>query len=186
MAGTPHLRKPDPEHVRREWGTVGENDLRLNRDAAAEIVAGLNADLSGQYILFNQVRKHSWLVEGAESNDVRDFLSDAADRLSEMTDELAIRVHALGGVPVCGPMGIRQHAPMYIEAPHQYDVRSSLQRDLDGYATLVVQLREHIELAEGLNDEATSEMLREHLETIEDDAHVLEHYLEDDTLVRRR
>lgn len=186
MAETPHLRRPDPEHVRREWGTVSENDLRIDRDAATEIVAALNADLSGQYILFNQVRKHSWLVEGAESNNVRGFLEDAADRLTEMTDDLAIRVHALGGVPVCGPMGIRQHAPMYIEAPNQYDVRSSLERDLDGYATLVVQFRDHIELCNQLGDEATSEILREHLEMIEDDAHALEHYLAGDTLVRRR
>ncbi|WP_435066933.1 DNA starvation/stationary phase protection protein DpsA [Haloplanus sp. C73] len=185
MASTPHLRQPDSEHVRREWDTVGENDLRLNRDAAARIVTALNADLSGQYILFNQVRKHSWLVEGAESNSVRNVLEDAADRLSEMTDALAVRVHALGGVPVCGPMGVRQHAPLYIESPHQYDVRSSLERDLDGYATLAVQMREHIELTERMDDEATAEMLREHLETIEEDADTLDRYLDDDTLVRR-
>jgi DNA-binding ferritin-like protein len=82
-------------------------------------------------------------------------------------------------------MGIRQHAPIYIETPHHYDVRSSLERDLDGYATLVVQVREHIELAERLGDEATSELLREHLETLEADAHTLDKYLANDSLVRR-
>lgn len=184
MASTPHLRKPDPVHVRREWGTVGENDLRLNRETAARIVEALNAELSGLYVLFNQVRKHAWLVEGAEFHDVAEFLRDAADRLTETTDDFAIRVHALGGVPVCGPMGIREHANVYIEAPHHYDARSSLERDLDGYATLAVQMREHVELTERLGDKATAELLREHLRTLERDAHVLERYLADDTLVR--
>jgi starvation-inducible DNA-binding protein len=185
MASTPHLRKPDAKHVRQEWDTVGENDLRIDQQSAERIVEALNAELSGLYILFNQVRKHYWLVEGAESNEVGDFLEDAADRLTEMTDDLAIRVHALGGVPVCGPMGIRQHAPIHIEAPHHYDVRSSLDRDLDGYATLVVQIRDHIELVERLGDKTTGELLRDHLKTLEEDAHTLEKYLDDDTLVRR-
>lgn len=185
MANTPHLRKPDAAHVRQEWDTVGPNDLRIDQESAERIVTALNSELSGLYILFNQVRKHYWLVEGAESNDVRAVLEDAADRLTEMTDDLAIRVHALGGVPVCGPMGIRQHAPMYIEAPHHYNVRSSLDRDLDGYATLAVQMRDHIELVEGLGDVTTGELLREHLRTLEEDAHTLERYLADDTLVQR-
>jgi starvation-inducible DNA-binding protein len=184
MAETPHLRKPDADQIRQEWDTVEENELRLDRRAAEQIVEALNAELSGLYILFNQVRKHYWMVEGAESNSVGAFLEDAADRLSEMTDDFAIRVHALGGVPVCGPMGIRQHAPIYIEAPHHYDVRSSLDRDLDGYATLAVQMREHIELAERLGDKTTGELLREHLKTLEEDAHGLEKNLADDTLVR--
>jgi len=185
MSDTPHLRKPDPEHVRREWDTVEGNDLRIDRATAEATVEALNSELSGLYILFNQVRKHYWLVEGAELGDVGAFLEDAADRLTGITDDLAIRVHALGGVPVCGPMGIRQHAPLYIEAPHHYDLRSSLDRDLDGYATLAVQMRDHIERVEREGDKTTGELLREQLKTLEEDAHTLERYLDDDTLVQR-
>jgi DNA-binding ferritin-like protein len=184
MTSTPHLRQVDSSHVRQEWDTVVDNAVRLERTVAEQLVAALNGEVSGLYILFNQVRKHYWLVEGAESEALGEFLEGAADRLSEMTDEVAVRIHALGGVPACGPMGIRQHAPMYIEAADRYDVRSSLERDLDGYATLAVQWREHVELAERLGDVTTSDLLRRHLETLEADAHVLDRYLDDDTLVR--
>lgn len=185
MAGTPHLRKPDSAHVRQEWDTITENELRIDQQLAAQLVEALNEELSGLYILFNQIRKHYWTVEGAQFHQIADFLEAAADRLAEMTDDFAIRAHALGGVPVCGPMGIRQHAPIHIESSNVYDVRSSLERDLDGYATLAVQMRDHIELAENMDDEATAELLREHLRTLEEDAHVLERYLADDTLVRK-
>jgi DNA-binding ferritin-like protein len=182
MTSTPHLRQVDDAHVRQEWDTVGENALRLEPKVATQLVEALNSEVSGLYILFNQVRKHYWLVEGAESEAVGEFLEAAADRLSEMTDDIAIRVHALGGVPACGPMGIRQHAPLYMEAEHRYDVRSSLERDLDGYATLAAQWREHVELAGQLGDVTTGKLLRRHLKTLEADADVLARYLADDTL----
>ncbi|GGL56173.1 DNA starvation/stationary phase protection protein DpsA [Halocalculus aciditolerans] len=180
----PHLHNPGEEALRREWGSVEGNALRIDRERAERLVEALNADLSGLYILFNQVRKHYWTMEGREVGPVVEFLKDAADRLAEMTDGLAIRVHALGGVPVNGPMGIRQHAPFGIEAGDVYDVRSSLSNDLDGYATLAASMREHVALADDLGDEATLELVREHLRTIEADAHVLERMLADDTLVR--
>jgi DNA-binding ferritin-like protein len=185
MTSTPHLRSLDPSHVRQEWDTVADNALRLDRDVAEQLVTALNSEVSGLYILFNQVRKHYWLAEGAETGTIGGFLEEAADRLTEMTDDVAIRIHALGGVPACGPMGIRQHAPMFMEEAHHYDIRSSLGRDLDGYATLAVQWREHIELAERFGDVTTGELLRRHLKTLEADAHVLAQYLAEDTLVRR-
>ncbi|SFK83855.1 DNA-binding ferritin-like protein (oxidative damage protectant) [Halogranum rubrum] len=180
-----HLRRPDDTHLRQRWDTVVENELRLDPRVAEELIRALNSDLSGLYILFNQVRKHYWTVEGAEWGHVDDFLVAAADRLSDVTDTLAIRVHALGGVPVCGPKGVRQHAPLYIEDAHRYDVRSSVERDLDGYSTLAVQFREHIELADRMRDQATGELLRSHSKTLEDDIRVLQSYLADDSLVRR-
>jgi len=185
MSEKPHLRKPDAGSVRQEWDTITENGLRLDEEVAAEIVDALNDDISGFYILFNQIRKHYWIAEGAEWNDLSAFLEDAAERLTEITDAFAIRVHALGGVPVCGPMGIRQHAPLYIESEHHYDMRSSLDRDLDGYATLAVQIRDHVEMTKTYGDQATNELLRENLKTLEQDAHVLQRYLADDTLTQQ-
>lgn len=184
-ARTPHLRRLDDAHVRRKWDSVAENELRIDPAVAGELVRALNSELSGLYILFNQVRKHYWTIEGAEWGQIDDFLVTAADRLTDVTDTVAVRVHALGGVPVCGPMGLRQHAPIHIEDAHSYDVRSSLERDLEGYATLAEQFREHIELSARIGDQATSELLRGHSKTLEEDIRVLESSLADDTLVRR-
>lgn len=181
---SPHLRQVDDDAIRQAWGTIAENATGLDEAVAGESVTALNDHLSGLYILFNQLRKHRWLVDGAETGDVEDALGAAADRLTETTDELARRVVELGGVPVCGPMGVREHAHLFVEPPHSYDLRSSLERDRVAYETLAVQVREHVRAATDRGDTTTSSLLRRHLLTLETDAHTLTRYLADDTLVR--
>lgn len=178
----PHLRSPDVSERRREWGEVGENEIRLDPEAAAAVTEDLNRCLSGLYILFNQVRKHYWTAAGAESQQVEERLEEQADTLSDLTDDLAIRVHALGGVPVNGPMGIRKHAPMHIEVGDIYSLRDSLENDLEGYATLAVTFRDAIETARAVGDERTVETLESGLLDVEQDAHTVERYLGDDSL----
>jgi DNA-binding ferritin-like protein len=177
-----HLRRPPESALRQQWDTVEGNPLRIPPKDAAEIIDLLNRELSGLYILFNQLRKHYWTLEGAETGQVEATLQENADRVSALTDELAIRAHTLGGVPVNGPMGIRQHATLQIEADDVYDLRSSLENDLNAYATLAVQFREGVERAKELGDERTVELLRSGLLTVERDAHAIERYLEDDSL----
>jgi DNA-binding ferritin-like protein len=64
-----------------------------------------------------------------------------------------------------------------------YDIRTSLANDLEMYGDIIESYREHIGLADGVGDFATGEMLREHLEELEEHAHVIDHYLAEDTLV---
>jgi DNA-binding ferritin-like protein len=52
------------------------------------------------------------------------------------------------------------------------------------YGDIVESYRAHVELAEGLGDHATAHMLREQLIELEEHVHVIDHYLEDDTLVQ--
>ena len=177
-----HLRRPSDAAIRRRWDSVEGNELRLDPDDAADIIESLNRELSGLYILFNQLRKHYWTLEGAETGQVEATLQENADTIADLTDDLAIRVHALGGVPVNGPMGVRQHATLRIEAGDIYDLRSSLENDLHAYATLAVQFRESIERAREVGDHRTFALLSSGLLSLEDDAHAIERYLEDDSL----
>lgn len=64
-----------------------------------------------------------------------------------------------------------------------YDIRTSLKNDLEMYGDIIESLRDHIDLAENLGDHATAQILREIIVQTEEDAHHIEHYLEDDTLV---
>jgi DNA-binding ferritin-like protein len=171
------------QQVLQEFGTVEDNALRLDVDRSEQIVDALNTDLAATYVLYHQLRKHHWNVEGAEFRDLHLFLGEAAENAEAAADEIAERAQALGGVPVAGMRALADHAPVEQEDEDVYDIRTSLENDLDIYGDIVESLRDHVELATNLGDHATAEILREILVQVEEDAHHVEHYLEHDTLV---
>ena len=169
--------------VRQEAGTVEDNELRLETAKAEQVVEALNTDLAATYVLYHQLKKHHWNVEGAEFRDIHVFLGDAAGNAEEAADELAERLQAIGGTPIANGKRLEEHAPVEPEGEDVYDIRTSLENDLDIYGDIIESLRDHVELATNLGDHATAQLLREILVEVEEDAHHIDHYLEDDTLV---
>ncbi|ERG89649.1 MAG: DNA-binding ferritin-like protein, oxidative damage protectant [halophilic archaeon J07HX5] len=169
--------------VLREFGSVEENELRLDTEKATQIVDALNTDLAATYVLYHQLKKHHWNVAGAEFRDLHLFLDEAAENAEDGIDEMAERLQAIGGTPVSGGAAVEAHAPVEPEDEDLYDIRTSLEHDLDLYGEIIESLRDHIELAEKLGDYATGDILKGILVDLEDDAHHIDHYLEADTLV---
>jgi starvation-inducible DNA-binding protein len=170
--------------IRKRAGTVGENPLRLDEAKAEQIIEALNTDLADAYTLYHQLHKHHWNVEGAEHLSIHRFLQEAYEAVEEAADEIAERVQAIGGVPHAGMAALADAATVEPEDEDVYDIRTSLANDLEMYGDIIESYREHITLAEGLGDHATAHMLREQLIEVEEHAHVIDHYLEDDTLVQ--
>lgn len=171
------------ETVRQQADSVEENPLRIDEEKAQQLVDALNTDLAATYVAYHQIRKHHWNVAGAEFRDLHVYLGEVAEELEEGADEIAERAQALGGVPVSGPVALQERSPVEFEGEDVYDIRTSLDHDLDMYGDMIDSLRDHVGLAEDLGDYATSEILRRNLEVVEEHAHHFEHYLEDDTLV---
>ncbi|MFC7203296.1 DNA starvation/stationary phase protection protein DpsA [Haloferax namakaokahaiae] len=170
--------------VRQEAGTVGENPLRLEPEKAAQIVDALNTDLADAYTLYHQLHKHHWNVEGAEHLGIHRFLQEAYEEVEEAADEIAERVQAVGGVPHASMATLAEVATVEPEDEDVYDIRTSFENDLVMLGDIIESYRDHIELAQGLGDHTTAHMLREQLIEIEEVAHVIDHYLDDDTLVQ--
>ena len=168
----------------KEAGSVEAREaLRLEQEKVEQIVDALNSDLADVYVLYHQLRKHHWNVEGAEFRDLHLFLGEAAEAAEAAADELAERVQALGGVPHASGATLESKATVTPEDEDVYDIRTSLANDMEMYGDIIETARSHIELTEGLGDHASAQMLREQLVELEDHAHHIEHYLEDDTLV---
>lgn len=170
--------------VLKEAGSVGDNPVRLDTEKAEQIIEALNTDLADAYVLYHQLHKHHWNVEGAEHLRIHEFLQEAYEEVEEAADEIAERLQSIGGVPHASMPALSEAATVEPEDEDVYDIRTSLSNDLEMYGDIIESYREHIELAAGLGDHTTAHMLREQLIEIEEHAHVIDHYLEDDTLVQ--
>ncbi len=179
----PSVAMSSQETVRRQADTVSENPLRLEEEKAEQVIEALNTDLADAYVLYHQLHKHHWNVEGAEHLDIHVFLQEAYEDVEEAADDIAERIQALGGVPHASMATLSDAATVEAEDEDVYDIRTSLSNDLEMYGDIIESYREHIGLAEGLGDYASGEMLREQLVDLEEHTHVIDHYLEDDTLV---
>ena len=172
------------KQARQPYGEVNESEaLRIPEEKAEQLVDALNTDLAATYVLYHQIKKHHWLVEGAEFLGVHEYLGEVAEDLEENADELAERAQAIGGVPLSGGANYEEHAPVTPEDADAYDIRPSLENDLELFGEVTEMLREHVQLARNLGDYGTEEVFREVLEDVEEHGHHIEHYLEDDTLV---
>ncbi len=172
------------ESVRRQAGSVEESEaLRIDEEKARQLIDALNTDLAASYVLYHQVKKHHWNVEGAEFLEIHEYLGEVAEDLEEAADEFAERAQAIGGVPLSGGSTYEEHAPIEREGDDILDIRTSLANDMEAMGATIETMRDHVALARELGDYTTEEILRDNLETLEEHAHHLEHYLEDDTLV---
>ena len=170
------------QEVVQQAGTVEPNSVRLDAEKAERVVEALNADLAATAVLYHQLRKHHWTVEGPQYRELHRFLGEAAEDAEESADVLAERVQALGGVPVNGPAALERHSPVPFEGEDVYDVRTSLANDLEAYGDIIESVSSHIELVESLGDHATGELLREQLVELEAYAHEIDAFLANDSL----
>ncbi|PSP99958.1 DNA starvation/stationary phase protection protein [Halobacteriales archaeon QS_4_70_19] len=172
------------KNVRQQAGTVeGSEALRVDEEKAEQIVEAFNTDLAASYVAYHQIRKHHWNVEGAEFLELHEYLGEVAEDLEAAADDFAERAQAMGGVPLAGPANLEEHSPVEFEGEDVYDIRTSLHHDMEMFGDVIETMRDHVGMMEDLGDYTSSEILREHLETVEEHAHHFEHYLEDDTLV---
>src|SRR6056297_4096638 len=126
------------ETVRQRFDEIEESDaLRLDADKAEQIVDALNTDIANAYVLYHQLKKHHWNVEGAEFRDLHLFLQEAYENLEAGADMIAERAQAIGGVPVAGPANQQEHATIEFEGEDVYDVRTPLANDTEAYGDII-------------------------------------------------
>jgi DNA-binding ferritin-like protein len=117
--------------TRQEAGTVGDNPVRLDEDKAEQIIKTLNTDLADAYVLYHQLHKHHWNVEGAEHLDIHVFLQEAYEDVEEAADAIAERIQAIGGVPHASMPALSETATVEPKDEDVYDIRTSFENDIE-------------------------------------------------------
>ncbi len=161
---------------------IRDNPVGIPKEAVQRIVAMLDKHVSSLFVLFHQYQKHHWNVEGPQFRDLHLYLEDSYTRVHKDLDRLAERITALGGLPTSHPTSLVEQSYIEHEPEGMYSIRDSLTNDLEAEKAMSKELRTSIRTCDDLDDFATRRLLEKALEKVEDRAHHLEHYLEDDRL----
>lgn len=175
-------KKVELRGLRQNFGEVRENPIKLDKKRVQRIVDVLNTDLATEYVLYHQYKKHHWLVTGPEQRELKTFFQEMAQSELLDADALAERIIVLGGIPVATPSNFEKYAYLQSEPEGLYDLRTMLENDLKGEQALIIRLRQHIELARGLGDHGTEELLEEILVGEERHAHEVANLLGGESL----
>jgi DNA-binding ferritin-like protein len=143
----------------------------------------LNTDLSSLYVLYHQTKKHHWIVEGAERQEIHLLLDAHSKAQLEFADQIAERIVDLGGVPVSAPAAQSARAYVTAEVEGAFPIRTMLENDLAINRQIIVKLREHIRLANQLGDFATEYLLKEGLYNQEGRTNDIADHLAEDSLM---
>jgi starvation-inducible DNA-binding protein len=161
----PKLRQTGPEIQR--YGTLRKLPIALPDDAKSSSCALLNEILADSMILYSLYKKHHWLVAGPTFYQLHLLFDKHAEEQTELIDELAERVQALGGIAVGDP----RHAAELTTIPRPPDgaeeVAVMIDRTLHAHEIIIEKVRAGITVTEesedwGSNDLLMGDVLRRH------------------------
>ena len=170
---------------RQQFGEVVDNPIGLDKGVTQRLINGLNADLGSLFVLFHQYQKHHWVVEGPQFRELHLLLEEFYNQTREHGDQIAERITALGGVPVSGPRKQADLAYVEHEPEGVWGLRPMLERDQAINGKIIQTLRGRINEANSSGDYGTENLLKGILLRQEDQAHELQHMLEDESLTKQ-
>lgn len=142
--------------------------------AVSELLNKLLADLN---VLYTKVRNAHWNVEGPDFHAQHLFFEGIYGDLAETIDEVAERVRAIGHYSVGSLKEFLALTQLAEEKPNKNDSASYIKILLNDYESIIITLRENVELAEKHGDAATEDFFVEILGSFEKTAWMLRSHL---------
>ena len=152
-------------------------DIGLSESDRKDEVDGLNQMLADTFTLYLKTHKFHWNVTGSMFDTLHKLFSEQYNELWEAVDVIAERIRALD-FKVPATLGNFSELTSVTEAndePTSEDMVKSLASD---HQELIVKMREFLPIAEGMNDQATFDLITQRLRSHEKTAWMLRSLLE--------
>ena len=140
-------QKSAPKAVQRSYLITPHLEKSLNRLLASEAV------------LYFKTKKAHWLASGPNFKEVHEMLDAQATFILASIDEFAERVTMLGGLPSGGLSEFLSSSMMKDFESSERKISRFLPALLSDHATLILAMRDAIELATSENDPGTADLL---------------------------
>jgi starvation-inducible DNA-binding protein len=154
-------------------------NIAITDDNRRSVVAILNALLADEYVLYTKTRNYHWNVVGPMFNDLHKFFETQYEALSDVVDEVAERVRALGA-PAAGTLTeFGQHTRLKEQPGQHPEATAMIANLLTDHETVIRQLRADVDTTLTRHgDSGTSNFLTDLMERHEKMAWMLRAYQE--------
>lgn len=153
-------------------------DIGIPADDRKEIAEGLSRLLADTYTLYLKTQNFHWNVKGPMFNSLHEMFEEQYTELAEAADTIAERIRALGGIAP-GSYAEFSELTSIEESTGDRPAKDMIRRALKGHEACVRTARTILPTADGVQDEATVDLLTNRMRTHEKTAWMLRSLIEE-------
>lgn len=143
----------------QEFGTVVRIPIGLDDNVRLESTQNLNQVLADTIMLRDFYKKCHWQVSGATFYQLHLLFDKHFSEQVELTDEIAERIQALGGVTIAIAHDVAEHTRVERPPIHREEVPDMISRLLSTHELILKEAREYAQAATKAGDDGTNDLL---------------------------
>jgi starvation-inducible DNA-binding protein len=143
----------------QEFDTVVKLPTGLDPEIVLESTRNLNQVLADTMMLRDMYKKHHWQLSGPTFYQLHLLFDKHYTEQAELTDLIAERIQALGGVALAMPHDIAEHTRVERPPIDREEVPVQISRLLEAHEIILKEAREFAKIAGEKGDDGTNDLL---------------------------
>ncbi|HSU32639.1 MAG TPA: DNA starvation/stationary phase protection protein [Bryobacteraceae bacterium] len=143
----------------QEFDTVVKLPTGLEPEVVLESTRNLNQVLADTMMLRDMYKKHHWQLSGPTFYQLHLLFDKHYTEQAELTDLIAERIQALGGVSLAMPHDVAEHTRVERPPIDREEVPVQISRLLEAHEIVLKEAREFARIADEKGDDGTNDLL---------------------------
>jgi starvation-inducible DNA-binding protein len=143
----------------QDYGTVVNLPSGLGEQIRLDSTHGLNQVLADTMMLRDMYKKHHWQLSGPTFYQLHLLFDEHYEKQADLTDKIAERVQALGGVALAMPQDVAEQTRLERPPIGREEVPVQLSRLLEGHELILKEAHEFAKAAADAGDDGTNDLL---------------------------
>ena len=145
--------------ILQDFGTVVNLPAGLSEEVRLESTRNLNQVLADTMMLRDMYKKHHWQLSGPTFYQLHLLFDEHYEKQADLTDKLAERIQALGGIAVAMPQDVAEQTRVERPPIGREEVPVQLSRLLEAHEVILKEAHEFAKAADDAGDDGTNDLM---------------------------
>lgn len=143
----------------QDYGTVVDLPAGLDEETRLESTRNLNQVLADTMVIRDMYKKHHWQLSGPTFYQLHLLFDEHWKAQVELTDEIAERIQALGGISLAMPQDVAEQTRVERPPIGREEVPVQISRLLEAHELILKEAHEFAKTAADAGDDGTNDLL---------------------------